>query len=349
MSRHSNNADNKSQSVQDWITSDRLYEEYLFFYMLICLFWFFVGLFSIGIRFPSLTDEQNLLLNALWWLLLCVALSVPKFWYTLIKGKNAYLFRATAPIYEQLNSIDDAIQRQEKLKELDQNGKLPPNRCETLALAFIFALLMFDMLYIRCWITGSTPQTLTLVWQPDWVTACIDWVRSHLNMPPLNEDRDWFIVSFTTEAELKEIFGNEQNFLDSASSNVALFHHFIRVVMFIPILAALLTVLWKPLNWLGIGKIDPRHIHSPLSFLRSCAWSIVFGFFVLIGTWFYTSLTTLFTLGLINKSGWFEEIYMNFFYVFIVFGIRFFYGWLVFWHNVSKQRNGRLSKSNIYK
>ena len=89
-----------NESIQEWITSDRLYEEYLFYYLLICLFWFFVGLFSIGIRIPVFNDMQNLAFNTVWFLILCVALSIPRFWYFLIKGRHGQLFQATAKVYK---------------------------------------------------------------------------------------------------------------------------------------------------------------------------------------------------------------------------------------------------------
>lgn len=158
----------KNQSIQEWITSNRLYEEYLFYYLLICLFWFFVGLFSIGIRIPVFNDIQNLAFNTVWFLILCVALSVPKFWYFLIKGRHGQLFQATAKVYETLGSIEDVEQREQVHKQITSNGKLPPNRLETLSLAFLFAFILFDILYTRCWI-----RDLSLVWQPDWVNACI--------------------------------------------------------------------------------------------------------------------------------------------------------------------------------
>ena len=321
-----------NESIQEWMTSDRLYEEYLFYYLLICLFWFFVGLFSIGIRIPVFNDIQNLILNSVWFLLLCVALSVPKFWYRLIKGKNAYLFQATAKVYETLDSIEDIEQREQVHKQITSNGKLPPNRLETLSLAFLFAFILFDILYTRCWI-----RDLSLVWQPDWVNACISWIHNNLSMPPISKDRQIFNLWFDdghNDTVLKEYFGDEWAFLASPFGDAAMFYHFIRVMMFVPILAALSIVLWKPLKWLGMQQIDPRHIHSVMSFLRSCAWSLIFAFFMAIGMWGFLTNTTWFTLGLIDQEAWFDNLYINGLYLFIVFGIRFFYGWLVFWKSV---------------
>ena len=321
-----------NESIQEWMTSDRLYEEYLFYYLLICLFWFFVGLFSIGIRIPVFNDIQNLILNSVWFLLLCVALSVPKFWYRLIKGKNAYLFQATAKVYETLDSIEDIEQREQVHKQITSNGKLPPNRLETLSLAFLFAFILFDILYTRCWI-----RDLSLVWQPDWVNACIGWIHNNLTLPPINENRKFFDLYFSgnsADTKLKQQFGDEWAFLASPFGDAAMFYHFIRVMMFVPILAALSIVLWKPLKWLGMQQIDPRHIHSVMSFLRSCAWSLIFAFFMAIGMWGFLTNTTWFTLGLIDQEAWFDNLYINGLYLFIVFGIRFFYGWLVFWKSV---------------
>ena len=321
-----------NESIQEWITSDRLYEEYLFYYLLICLFWFFVGLFSIGIRIPVFNDIQNLIFNSVWFLLLCVALSVPKFWYRLIKGKNAYLFQATAKVYETLDSIEDIDQREQVHKQITSNGKLPPNRLETLSLAFLFAFILFDILYTRCWI-----RDLSLVWQPDWVNACIGWVHNNLSMPPISEDRQIFNLWFDdghNDTVLKEYFGDEWAFLASPFGDAAMFYHFIRVMMFVPILAALSIVLWKPLKWMGMQQIDPRNIRSVMSFLRSCAWSLIFAFFMAIGTWGFLTNANWFTLGLIDQEAWFDNLYINVLYLFIVFGIRFFYGWLIFWKNI---------------
>ncbi|WP_201572070.1 hypothetical protein [Psychrobacter nivimaris] len=321
-----------NESVQEWMTSNRLHEEYLFFYLLICLFWFFVGLFSIGIRIPVFNDLQNLAFNTVWFLILCVALSVPKFWYFLIKGRHGQLFQATAKVYETLDSIEDIKQKEQVHKQITSNGKLPPNRLETLSLAFLFAFILFDILYTRCWI-----RDLSLVWQPDWVNACIGWVHNNLSMPPISEDRQIFNLWFDdghNDTVLKEYFGDEWAFLASPFGDAAMFYHFIRVMMFVPILAALSIVLWKPLKWLGMQQIDPRNIHSVMSFLRSCAWSLIFAFFMAIGMWGFLTNTTWFTLGLIDQEAWFENLYINGLYIFIVFGIRFFYGWFVFWKNI---------------
>ena len=321
-----------NESIQEWITSNRLYEEYLFYYLLICLFWFFVGLFSIGIRIPVFNDIQNLIFNSVWFLLLCVALSVPKFWYRLIKGKNAYLFQATAKVYETLDSIEDIDQREQVHKQITSNGKLPPNRLETLSLAFLFAFLLFDILYIRSWISD-----LSLVWQPDWVNACIGWVHNNLTLPPINENRKFFDLYFSgnsADTKLKQQFEDEWAFLASPFGDAAMFYHFIRVMMFVPILAALSIVLWKPLKWMGMQQIDPRNIRSVMSFLRSCAWSLIFAFFMAIGTWGFLTNANWFTLGLIDQEAWFDNLYINVLYLFIVFGIRFFYGWLIFWKNI---------------
>ncbi|MGB6926950.1 hypothetical protein [Psychrobacter sp.] len=320
-----------NESIQEWITSNRLYEEYLFFYLLICLFWFFVGLFSIGIRIPVFNDMQNLAFNTVWFLILCVALSIPKFWYFLIKGRHGQLFQATAKVYETLDSIEDVEQKEQVHKQIASNGKLPPNRLETLSLAFLFAFILFDILYTRCWI-----RDLSLVWQPEWVNACIGWVHNNLSMPPISEDRQIFNLWFDdghNDTVLKEYFGDEWAFLASPFGDAAMFYHFIRVVMFVPILAALSIVLWKPLKFMGMQQIDPRNIHSVMSFLRSCAWSLIFAFFMAIGTWGFLTNANWFTLGLIDQEAWFENLYINGLYLFIVFGIRFFYGWFVFWKN----------------
>ena len=322
-----------NQSIQEWVTSDRLYETYLFWYFLIGLFWCFVGLFSIGIRMPVFNDMQNLAFNTVWFLILCVALSVPKFWYFLIKGRHGQLFQATAKVYETLDSIEDIEQREQVHKQIASNGKLPPNRLETLALAFLFAFILFDILYTRCWI-----RDLSLVWQPDWVNACIGWVHDNLTLPPLNENRKLFSLSFGNyngqEKILKEYFGDERAFLASPFGDAAMFYHFIRVMMFLPILAALSIVLWKPLKFMGMQQIEPRNIHSVMSFLRSCAWSLIFGFFMAIGMWGFLTNANWFTLGLIDQEAWFDNLYINVLYLFIVFGIRFFCGWLIFWKQV---------------
>ena len=212
---------------------------------------------------------------------------------------------------------------------MEESSSRLMRRSEILALGFLFMVLLFDVFYCTAWV-----KNLALVWQPDWVTACIDWVKSHLNMPPINEGWDLFYLDFgdsKTDRILKAKFGDEFQFIQTPFSNTLFFYHFIRCVLFVPIVAALSYVLWQPMQLMGNSDKDPANIHSIMGFIRACAWSIVMGFFLVLLSYFLISDVTIF----VEYVSSMRDIGIIIgFYFFIALPVRFFAGWLVFFKRV---------------
>ena len=61
---------NQSQSIQAWMVSDNLHEEYLFFYIIIILVWFLLGLGTLGFELSGYSLKQNLFFNFVWLIIL---------------------------------------------------------------------------------------------------------------------------------------------------------------------------------------------------------------------------------------------------------------------------------------
>ena len=296
-----------SQSLSEWQHSCYLYEESLFFYALINFAWYCIGGFVMGFYFPSLSANINAWLDLLWFLCICVALCFPAFWYRLLLGKNAYLFREARKIDQLIDKISTTETRATAVSLLREQGQHLLNLHQRLALGFLFMVMLFDIFYSVTWVKNGI-----LIWQPEWVLSCIEWVKSHLNMPHISEGWDIFYLDFDDSSEtdrwFRQEFGDEFQFLQHPISNPLLFYHFIRTVLFVPIVAATCIVLWQPLQFMGNSDKDPSNIRSIGGFIRACAWSIVMGFFLIVFTWMLIFDVTMF-FNFINKGKDAEIVY----------------------------------------
>lgn len=321
-----------TDAVSDWLVSNRLYEKHLFYYCLMGLFWFFVGMLTLDFDVQGVSSNQVLFLNMAWFLVICGTFFFPLFWYRLILGKNNFLLKDRQEIQEELDAIEDEFY--DEIYEYNaQIGSFPPNRLETFCLGLLFCFLMFDVFYVGVWVNNQS----VLLWQPAWVDWSIGLIKDNLSLPPIHKTEGFFILYFSKGLDspiYKEAFGDEYALIASPVGDTLLFYHFIRVVTFIPAVFAICVVLWKTLAWLGINKIDPQYIDGVLSFIRACAWSIVMGFFLWLASSFFIENVDTFLLAFADKGYWLEGFKINFMLIFIAFSIKFFYGWFVFWGRI---------------
>ena len=316
------------KSVAEWQHTSYLYEECLFFYGIITGLWWFISIFAISARLPDVSLMTYFWTKFAIMLFFCIIMCFPAFWYRLIFGKNAYLFREERKYQSILNQADESNRATIKAI-LHENGGRLFNRTEQIALGFLFSMILFQFFCGYIWVGKNK----TLIWQPEWVTACIDWVRSYVNTEPYYKSGRWGLFEFQfgdspIEQALKQEYGTEVQFLQSPKGHALLFQHFIRTITFIPTIAAICIVLWQPFQFMGNGDKDPSNIHSIMGFIRACAWSIVMGFFFL-----------LFYLILINDVNryWqddYNPLIIPGYYFFIALAVRFFSGWLIFWKRV---------------
>ena len=316
------------KSVAEWQHTSYLYEECLFFYGIITGLWWFISIFAISARLPDVSLMTYFWTKFAIMLFFCIIMCFPAFWYRLIFGKNAYLFREERKYQSILNQADESNRATIKAI-LHENGARLFNRTEQIALGFLFSMILFQLFCGYIWVGKNK----TLIWQPEWVTACIDWVRSYVNTEPYYKSGRWGLFEFQfgdspIEQALKQEYGTEVQFLQSPKGYALLFQHFIRTITFIPTIAAICIVLWQPFQFMGNGDKDPSNIHSIMGFIRACAWSIVMGFFGL-GL----------SLALINSvdyswNGDRDAMVTAGFYFFIAIAVRFFSGWFIFWKRV---------------
>lgn len=323
MSKHDN-------TTQTWLNSIYLYEESLLFYTLINLGWYVIAVFTIGFYIPNFNDLENLYFNFVWCIILCIFLCFPNVFYKLFRHKKAYLFIEEKKIKEYLIKFHEPEKYNYIFNLLITQGKFPLNKKQQIALGFLFMVMIFDLFYSHVWVKDGI-----LIWQPNWVVSCVEWVKNHLTPPNTHGYWNWkqwdiFSLYFSDDTlgqALKKEFGNEIQFLQNPISTSLLFYHFIRFVLFIPIITAFCIILWIPLKFMRNSNKDPSNIHGIIDFIRASTWSIVMIFFAIICSY-----------SLIHNV----EFYFNFIrtgengkaifglYLFIAISVRFLTGWFVF-------------------
>ena len=323
---------NIPKSVAEWQHTSYLYEECLFFYGIITGLWWFISIFAISARLPDVSLMTYFWTKFAIMLFFCIIMCFPAFWYRLIFGKNAYLFREERKYQSILNQADESNRATIKAI-LHENGARLFNRTEQIALGFLFSMILFQLFCGYIWVGKNK----TLIWQPEWVTACIDWVRSHVNTESYYKSGQWglFKFQFTNidnellKQTLIQKYGTEKQFFQSPEGHALLFQHFIRTITFIPTIAAICIILWQPFQFMGNGDKDPSNIHSIMGFIRACAWSIVMGFFGLIGLLMFINSIEL---SLYDREE--SKKAIIFCYFMIALAVRFFSGWFIFWKRV---------------
>jgi hypothetical protein len=319
---------NQAQSVYNWMASERLYEEYLFFYILILVFWGAVGLFSFGFELSGYSLQQNLFFNFIWFLILAVAMAYTPMWYRLVFGSKARLERRTQEIQQQIEAITDPIKREAIQQHLANDGGLAPRTLQKRSLIFLGWCAIFELFFISAWV-----KDLTLIWQPAWIQWIIEWMTANLNLPPLNVDRKLFMLDLDGTILAKQ-FADEQAFLASPLGDVALVFQFWRALSFFPILAALIILLWKPIDWLGMTRLDPRYINGIGKFLW-CSFISFFMFLMFVAAVYGLMRSLDFVVVMVlSKQMWLEYFWKNAFFIFLIFSLKIFVGWFYFWQSV---------------
>lgn len=325
-----NRSSNDTQSILGWMASERLYEEFLFFYVLIIAFWILVGLLGLGFVVDGYSLQRNLFFNFICFLLLAGCIAATPFWYRLIFGRGARLQRRSQEIAEQVAAIEDPVKRQAIQQHLANNGELPPRTAQKWALLFLGWCVLFEIFFISAWV-----KDLALVWQPAWVDAIIGWVRGHTNLPPLNENRDIFVLWIDGSGKefLKARFDSEQAFLDSAFGQSAMLFHFWHAISFFPILGSLIVLFWQLLGWAGLSRLNPETIGGIKGFL----WRSFISFFMLLmvvaGFSIYFRDVGYRAGMLMGKAGWLNGMWIYFGLFFVIIGLQLIVGWLFFWKN----------------
>ena len=321
----------------EWMMSERLYEEYLFFYILVILFWVAIGFFCFGFEVTGLSAAQNLFLNFILFLLLATLSAFPAFWYDLVFGKNARLNKRTRNIDKKLAEIADEQKREVIKKYLAQDGQLPPRRLQKFALIFLGWCILFELFLVNAWI-----KDMHLVWQPDWVNGVIDWMRDNtadFTVKPIKKGK--IFLSNIKSSDLYLTFSTGQNFFNSDIGNTVFFFAFWRAASFFFILYSLCVLLWHPVTWLGLRNLDPRNAHTIRRFLFCIIVllaSVLFFLFSSFGVLFMDISYKVKLAMLSGKEGYLGGFWINILFVFIILGLNILFFWFHFFADFFQRR-----------
>lgn len=310
-----------TDTVSDWIVSNRLYEDNLFYYALIICFWFFVGFSFLGFELQGFSLQKNLFFNFIYYLIICVCMAMCPFWFNLFFSKTHTAKREQA-LQQALDELDE-YDRAELEAELLHTGGLAMRPVQRWALVFLGSYFLFEVFFISAWV-----KDMALVWEPDWVSALIEWAISHTNVPPLNVDRDLFLL----DNEIRELgYADEYFFMNSDFGHAIMLYRVIKTFTLPFVMSSLIVILWKPIDWLGFYRADPRNIDGILSFLYSVFLS--FGAFLLFfgATLAFVSGVELVVPYIYGKFNWLSLFWQHIGLIFIIFYFKFLVGWLVFW------------------
>lgn len=315
------------EQLPDWILSDRLYENSLFFYTLIIVFWFFVGFIFMGFEVSGYSQQMNLLLNFIFYLIICVCMALCPMWFWLIFGRTDTAQRELE-LDEILETLEDDDYWHLK-QELSATGGLPMQSIQRWALVFLGCYFLFEVFFISAWV-----KELTLVWQPDWAMGVIDWVRDNTDfVSDEGVNHQLFAVSIKPkDVELYQLYNSEREFLASGFGGATALFQAFRSFCFPVVLFCVASILWGLLDWLGASRINPKNIHSVVSFIISSIVTLVMTFFLFFIS-YYTSLEISANM-LLSIGYWQAQFFLNFILVFMVLAIKFIHGWFLFFRNL---------------
>lgn len=116
--------------------------------------------------------------------------------------------------------------------------------------------------------------------------------------------------------------------MDSQLGSAVLLFHFFRALLYFPLLIALGIVVWKPLDWMGLNRIDPRHIIK----LKQLLWILLLSFFLvfifmLFGQSMFWRYIDFRAADILGKTEWLNNFWKHILQIFILCGVKMLVGW----------------------
>lgn len=311
----------------------RLYERYLFFYVLILSVLLFFGARLFSLKMDGFSPVENLALHFISYVFVVGLMAFTPLWYALFLEWLPGTDRIWREIRRALKSIPDNENRAAAARILRANGEWPPTVRQTAALIVIFAVLLWEICFLSCWVGADG----ALVWQPDWVQAVWQWTEQHT--ASRYSDGKFFIFILRQETiDQMAAQGYRQvgqpDFLSSPLWHTVLFFHAWRAATYPLVLLCSGVVLWRSLDWLGMERLNPRNIRSVGMFIWCSIISLLMILFLFIFSFIIQGVSTT-TLPSIVPKLWVANLKM---YIgcgiFFLCSIKFFWGWLQFWKRI---------------
>ena len=317
-----------TDTIADWLVSNRLYEDNLFYYALIICFWFFVGFIFLGFELQGFSLQQNLFFNFVFYLFICACMALCPFWFKLFFSKT-HTAKREQELQQALDELDE-YDRAEVEAELAHAGGLAMRPIQRWALVFLGSYFLFEVFFISAWV-----KDMALVWEPRWASVLIEWVRANTDfVSDEGVNRQLFAARIKpSDVELYQLYTSERAFLASDFGGATALFQVVRSFCFPLIVFSLATIIWRPLDWLGGLSVDPRNIHSVGSFIFSSVATLVANFFSVFCFFYYRALDESATM-LLGIDFWKDNFFLNFNFVFTALAIKFIIGWFVFWKQI---------------
>lgn len=318
-----------TDTIADWLISNRLYEDNLFYYTLIICFWFFIGFIFLGFEINGYSQAQNLFFNFIYYLIICACMAFCPFWFKFFFSKT-HTAKREQELNAHLNELDDD-DRQEVVAYLNETGQLAMRPAQRWALVFLGSYFLFEVFFISAWV-----KDLTLVWQPDWVMGIVEWVRENTALPPIHENHGLFYLDFSLSSDkiLHTMYTTETEFLNSEFGKTALFFHFIRFANVSLITIAICLSFLDIIGWSGLKKFtdSDNKDYDLFAFLKSYLWTSFLAFFcalMIIGGIFglWRSIKTSAEMSM-NIVMWLDNLYLNFCLALMIISFFIIVSWL---------------------
>lgn len=317
-----------SHSTQDWVMTNRLYEVHIFYYVLIISFWVIMGILSLGFEVNGQSMQTNLLLNFVWYCVLCALMtgSLLLFHHTYEMNKyQKYLAILEQEIEEHLTDAEKEI----VWDVIEEQGHILPTSSQRCALLFAGGYFLFELFVVSSWIKDRT-----LIWQPDWVLAIIEWVKSNSTVVSVSADGGslFSFSAFITKSNLLyDYYQDGRLFLNSEFGKSAMFISFIKLVSFLPMIFASCLVFWKMFGWISGNHLMRRASSEVWGFIWVSALVLFMTFIMLLGI-LAIIIGMNFDMRILpiisGTKGWIDVFGWNLFYLCYVFGLHLLCRWL---------------------
>lgn len=196
-------------------------------------------------------------------------------------------------------------------------------------LLFVGCYALFELFIVSSWI-----RDMTLVWQPNWVLAIIEWVKSDARLVSVSENRGGLFAfsAFVLDNNLLyNYFQDGKDFLNSELGKSAMFISFIKLVSIVPIVYSLCLVFWQMFGWISGDHLMRRASSEIWGFIWVSALVLFMNFIMLVGIFAVIVIMTgdIRILPIISGvRGWLDVFGWNLFYLCYVFGLHILYRWL---------------------
>jgi hypothetical protein len=210
----------------------------------------------------------------------------------------------------------------------EQGHTLPTNK-QRYALLFVGCYALFELFVVSAWI-----KDMTLIWQPDWVLAIIEWVKSNSTVVSVSANGGSFFSfnAFITKSNLLyDYYQDGKLFLNSELGKSAMFMSFIKLISFVPVIYSLCLVFWKMFGWISGDHLMRRASSEVWGFIWVSSLVLFMNFVMLLGI-LAIIVGMNFDMRILpiisGKLGWLDVFGWNLFYLCYVFGLHISYRWL---------------------